>query len=187
MVWDSEVSDSDGVARESREREGGADETLMVGPRMRLNSLVHLVSMKMSFKCLTSWARRFALFSPLSISQANTRPLPPSFQKEGFAGQDSSNLKLYDLTERRTIDSDLVSKAISFMRRNFSTSTPFFLYHPMVHLHFPTLPHPDFEGRSGNGNFANSMMEMDYRVGQIVDEVEKLGIKENTVFIFASE
>jgi arylsulfatase len=54
-------------------------------------------------------------------------------------------------------------------------------------LHFPTLAHPDFAEKSGVGEFADSMMEMDYRVGELMDAVKALGIENNTLFIFASD
>jgi len=106
---------------------------------------------------------------------------------EGTAGTSSRNLEVYDLQARRHIDERLVERSIAFMRRHGESGTPFFLYLPLIHLHFPTLPHPDFAGRSGQGDFADSMMEMDFRVGQISAEVERLGIAENTLFIFCSD
>ncbi|WP_332608337.1 arylsulfatase [Achromobacter sp. ESBL13] len=106
---------------------------------------------------------------------------------EGRAGQPSSNVKLYDLDSRRGIDADLVQHAQAFMRDNARDGRPFFLYLPLVHLHFPTLPHPDFAGRTGAGDFADSMVEMDHRVGQIMDEADQLGLADNTVFIFCSD
>jgi arylsulfatase len=106
---------------------------------------------------------------------------------QGTRGHASDNVKVYDLDSRRQIDADLADKSIAFMRQNVAAARPFFLYFPMVHLHFPTLPHPDFAGRTNNGDFADAMVEMDHRVGQIVDEVERLGIADNTLFIFCSD
>ncbi|MFP5475223.1 MAG: arylsulfatase [Gammaproteobacteria bacterium] len=106
---------------------------------------------------------------------------------EGRAGEPSREVKLYDLEARRGIDADLVDRSCAFMQRHVAANRPFFLYLPLVHLHFPTLPHPDFAGSTGNGDFADSMAEMDHRVGQIVDEVERLGIADNTLFIFCSD
>ena len=58
---------------------------------------------------------------------------------------------------------------------------------PLTHLHYPTLPHRDFEGKTGAGDFADSMVEMDHRVGEILDAVDALGIRDNTVMIFGSD
>ncbi len=106
---------------------------------------------------------------------------------QGLRGQASESVKLYDLESRRGIDAELVERATQFMRREHAGGRPFFLYLPLVHLHFPTLPHRDFAGRTGAGDFADAMVEMDHRVGQIVDEVERIGIAEETLFIFCSD
>ncbi len=105
----------------------------------------------------------------------------------GVAGQPAENVAVYDLAKRRLIDSELTDKTIEFMRRQCAADQPFFAYVPLTHLHFPTLPHPDFAGRSGVGDFADSMLEMDHRVGQLLDAVEQLGIADDTLFIFASD
>ena len=106
---------------------------------------------------------------------------------EGLAGQPARNVADYDLAKRRLIDSELTERSIDFMRRHAESAKPFFLYVPLTHLHFPTLAHPDFAGRSGVGEFADSMMEMDHRVGQLLDAVDELGIRDDTLFIFASD
>jgi arylsulfatase len=106
---------------------------------------------------------------------------------EGFAGQLAKDVAVYDLAKRRIIDSELTDKTIDFMQRHKGGDKPFFAYVPLTHLHFPTLPHPDFAGQSAVGDFADSMMEMDHRVGQLLDAVDAMGIRDNTVFIFASD
>ncbi|NIM42456.1 MAG: sulfatase-like hydrolase/transferase [Hydrogenophaga sp.] len=106
---------------------------------------------------------------------------------EGVAGEPSRQVKVYDLDARRGIDAELVERSCRFMRRQVEAARPFFLYLPLVHLHFPTLPHPDFAGRTGHGDFADAMAEMDHRVGQVLDEVQRLGIADDTLFIFCSD
>lgn len=106
---------------------------------------------------------------------------------EGVAGEPSRNVKVYDLDARRGIDETLVDRSIAFMHRQQAQKRPFFLYLPLVHLHFPTLPHPDFAGRTGAGDFADSMVELDHRVGQVLDAIDTLGIADNTLLIFCSD
>lgn len=106
---------------------------------------------------------------------------------QGRAGQASGQVEEYNLDARRRIDHALVERALEFMRRNHQARRPFFLYLPLVHLHFPTLPHPDFAGRSRQGDFADSMMELDHRVGQVVDEIDRLGLADDTLLIFCSD
>jgi len=110
----------------------------------------------------------------------------PSIMR-GRSGEPSENVKVYDLEARRQIDADLVDMSIGFMKRHAEAGKPFFLYLPLVHLHFPTLPHPDFAGRTGAGDFADSMVEMDHRVGQVVRALDELGAADNTLLIFCSD
>ncbi|KAH7304702.1 alkaline-phosphatase-like protein [Stachybotrys elegans] len=106
---------------------------------------------------------------------------------KGKAGQESENVCVYDLDQRRSIDKTLVDCTKDWLSRKVAAQQPFFLYHPLVHLHFPTLPHEDFKGKTGQGDFADSMVEMDYRVGEILDHIDELGIRDNTIVIFASD
>ena len=112
-------------------------------------------------------------------------PLP--YVMEGVKGQPARNVHVYDLEARRRIDSDLTAKTIDFMTRQAKAKKPFFAYVPLTHLHYPTLPHRDFAGKTGAGDFADSMHEMDFRVGQILDAVDALGLRENTLFLFGSD
>ena len=73
------------------------------------------------------------------------------------------------------------------MRRQSAAKKPFFAYVPLTQLHYPTLPHRDFEGRTRAGDFADSMVEMDHRVGEVIDAIEALGIGEDTMLFFGSD
>jgi len=106
---------------------------------------------------------------------------------EGRKGEPARNVEIYDIEVRRRIDSELITRTNDFMRRQVKANQPFFAYVPLTQVHFPTLPHRDFAGKTGAGDFADSMVEMDYRVGQVIDEIAALGITENTLLIFGSD
>jgi arylsulfatase A-like enzyme len=106
---------------------------------------------------------------------------------EGVKGKPATNSHIYDLAARRRIDSELAARTVDFMTRQVRTAKPFFAYVPLTHLHYPTLPHPDFAGKTGAGDFADSMHEMDFRVGEILDAVDALGIRDDTLFVFGSD
>jgi arylsulfatase A-like enzyme len=93
-------------------------------------------------------------------------------------------VEVYDLEARRRIDAELTRRSCDFIQRS---KKPFFLYVPLTQLHFPTLPHRDFDGRTGAGEFADSMAEMDHRVGEILDQLERSGVADNTLFLFGSD
>jgi arylsulfatase len=110
----------------------------------------------------------------------------PPYVMEGIKGKPAEKKELYDLEMRRKIDAVLTERSCEFIKRN-ANKKPFFLYVPLTQLHFPTLPHREFEGASKHGDFADSLIEMDARVGQIIDAVDQNNLSENTIFIFASD
>ena len=75
----------------------------------------------------------------------------------------------------------------AFIEKNARDQKPFFADVPITQVHFPTLPHPDFKGRTGLGDFADAVVEMDFRMGELLDGIKKAGIEDNTIFIFASD
>lgn len=106
---------------------------------------------------------------------------------EGFKGRPAEKKEMYDLEMRRRIDGVLTEKSCDFIRRKVTANEPYFLYVPLTQLHFPTIPNRDFEGQSKKGDFADAMLELDARVGQIIDAVKATGTQDNTLFIFASD
>jgi len=102
-------------------------------------------------------------------------------------GEKPKELAVYDLTKRRIIDREITDKAIDFMQRKAREKQPFFVYIPYTQTHDPTEPHPDFKGKTGHGNFADVLAQTDAYVGELLANVDKLGLKENTIFIFTSD
>jgi len=102
-------------------------------------------------------------------------------------GEKPKELGVYNRAKRRTIDREITDKAIDFMARKAKEKKPFFVYIPYTQTHDPTEPHPDFKGRTGNGNFADVLAQMDAYVGELLATIDELGLKENTIFIFTSD
>ena len=113
--------------------------------------------------------------------------VPMPYVMEGRAGEPARSLHVYDLDARRRIDAELTERTIEFIGRQAKAKRRFFAYVPITQLHYPTLPHREFEGRTGAGDFADSMAEMDHRVGQLVDAIADLGLTDSTLFIFGSD
>ena len=109
------------------------------------------------------------------------------FIMEAESGQVPREVKPYDVPARREIDAELTEHVVDFMSRNVQENRPFFAYVPYTQVHLPTLPHPDFEGATGNGNFADVLTEIDARAGRVLDAIDELGIRENTIVIWMSE
>jgi arylsulfatase A-like enzyme len=105
----------------------------------------------------------------------------------GRKGEAPKNVKVYDLAERRVIDREITDKAKDFMSSQVKAGKPFFTYIPYTMVHLPVLPSPEFDGKTGNGYWADTLAQTDAYVGELLDMVDKLGVKDNTIFIFTSD
>ena len=118
----------------------------------------------------------------------NSHPFAqPEYIMEGKKGETPKKLRVYNTEERLKIDRDLTAKSIDLMQRQAKAKKPFFCFIPFTQPHMPTVPHPDKRGKTGNGDVADVLAQTDDYVGELMAEVEKLGIKENTIFIFTSD
>jgi len=111
---------------------------------------------------------------------------PPQIVK-AKAGETPQKVKEYNLDTRRTIDRELNEHAIEFMTAKAREKKPFFAFIPYTQPHLPVLPHPEFDGKTGNGDHADMLAEMDHNVGQILDTLDNLGIADNTIVIWTSD
>jgi arylsulfatase len=96
-------------------------------------------------------------------------------------------VKVFDLTTRRTLDREATDRAVRFVERSAEGRKPFFLFLALTQIHYPTLPHPEFAGKTGAGDIGDAIAEMDRNVGVVLDTVKRLGIEKNTIFIFAGD
>lgn len=126
-------------------------------------------------------------FSQFTSMKGFPKSQEAPFIWEGKVGQASRKVKPFDLKTRRTIDREAAEKGVNFIRKSAEVNKPFFLYYPMTQLHFPALPHPDKTGTTGAGDMGDAMADVDYNVGLILKEIERLGIEKNTIVIWCSD
>jgi arylsulfatase len=92
-----------------------------------------------------------------------------------------------NIDNRRTMEAQITKHAVDFIKRSAGAGKPFYAYVSFSLVHMPTLPNPEFAGKTGNGDWADCLAEMDYRTGQILDAIKDAGIEKNTIVIFASD
>ncbi len=110
-----------------------------------------------------------------------------TFVMEGKKGSVPKKVRPYRLDYRPLIDRDLTDRAIDFMNRQSASGKPFFVYLPYTATHFPTMPHPEFVGRSGKGPWGDLLMQLDSYVGELLNNIDDLGIREETIVIFTAD
>lgn len=96
------------------------------------------------------------------------------------AVDDLKKLRLHD-----EVDTTLTGKALEFIRNDHES--PFFLYLGLVATHTHVTPAAPFRGSSDAGQLGDYLHELDFHVGEIIGELERLGIRDNTLVVFASD
>ena len=84
----------------------------------------------------------------------------------------------------------LARKAKDYIRNHAATANqgkPFFLYLPLNSPHTPIAPAKEWQGKSGLGKYGDFVMETDWAVGEVLTELKKNGIADNTLVIFTSD
>jgi arylsulfatase len=113
--------------------------------------------------------------------------VPETYVMESRKRETPRKVRPYRLDYRPLIDRDLTDKALDFMERQAKAENPFFVYLPYTATHFPTMPHPDYDGRTGNGPWADLLLQIDDYTGELLDKIDELGITDNTIFIFTAD
>ncbi len=106
---------------------------------------------------------------------------------EGRKGQPTREVEVYDLTNRPEIDMEITRRTIDFIKRSAAAKQPFYAYVPYTLVHYPTLPSAEFKGKTGNGDWSDCLAQMDHNVGRLLDTIEELGLRDDTIFIFTSD
>ena len=78
-----------------------------------------------------------------------------------------------------------LAKAKEFIENN--KKQPFFLYYTLTEPHVPRMPSTIFKGKSNLGYRGDAILQMDWTVGEIMKQLESLGIAKNTLIIFSSD
>lgn len=64
---------------------------------------------------------------------------------------------------------------------------PFFLYYAPHIPHWPHVPAPQFQGKTGMGYYGDYVYQLDWAVGQIVQALERNNLRDATLVIFTSD
>jgi len=106
---------------------------------------------------------------------------------EQKAGGPATKVKVFDVESRRTLDREAALKGVDFMERSARAGRPFFLFYPITQVHFPTLAHPDFAGKTGAGDIGDAMADVDHNVGIILSALDRLGLARNTLVFWCTD
>jgi len=82
-----------------------------------------------------------------------------------------------------------VEKAsLDYLDKVAKTDKPFFMSINFMKVHQPSMPHPDYKHKSlSKSKYADSIVELDSRIGHIMDKLRELGLDKNTIVFYTTD
>jgi len=109
-----------------------------------------------------------------------------------LGANDSGAVTLYDNRQSIGIDRDMASltkrytdKGIEFLQAN--KDKPFLLYLAHTMAHSIVDASSKFKGKSKGGLYDDVIEELDYHTGRLLDAIDELGLRDNTLVIFTTD
>lgn len=93
------------------------------------------------------------------------------------------------LTKKRmeTIDEEFLGAAKDFIDRQHKVDKPFFVWFNSTRMHVFTHLKPESNGKTGKGIEADGMVEHDGHVGQLLKQLDDLGIAGDTIVLYTTD
>ncbi|WP_293401350.1 sulfatase-like hydrolase/transferase [Phenylobacterium sp.] len=91
------------------------------------------------------------------------------------------------LEVRRDCDREYLRRAADHIRRSAAAQTPFFVYFNHSLMHMPVIPRQEFKGCTRQGDWADSLLELDADFGALLDLLEELSLTDDTLVVFAGD
>jgi arylsulfatase len=88
-----------------------------------------------------------------------------------------------------TCDDEFVAAAKDFIKRQHDAGKPFFVWFNTTHMHAFTHTKPSSIGQAGRwqSTYHDTMIDHDKNVGQMLDQLDELGIAEDTFVMYSTD
>jgi arylsulfatase len=93
------------------------------------------------------------------------------------------------LTKKRmeTIDDETVAAAMGFIENAHKEGKPFYVWWNGTRMHFRTHVKKEMRGISGQDEYGDGMVEHDMHVGMLLQQLDDLGIADNTIVHYSTD
>lgn len=118
-------------------------------------------------------------------SDKDNTEVDPQFGKVGK--QVIENTGPLDTKRMETVDEEFLSAAKDFINRKTKDGTPWFCYFNTTRMHVWTHLKPSSKGKTGLGVYPDGMVELDGYIGELLKQLDDLGVSDNTVVIFTTD
>lgn len=89
------------------------------------------------------------------------------------------------LWKDENIADSITAHALTFIERH--KDEPFFMYFATNDVHVPRFPHERFRGKNKMGLRGDAIAQFDWSVGQLLDQLDRLGLSDNTLILLSSD
>ncbi len=86
-----------------------------------------------------------------------------------------------------TVDEEFLAAAKGFIDTQAKASKPFFVWFNSTRMHVFTHLKPESMGKTGKGIHADGMVEHDGHVGQLLQQLDDLGIADDTIVVYTTD
>ena len=93
------------------------------------------------------------------------------FEWSGVAGQPAVKGEVITLDNLDEFDMRQTDSAVEYIKKHANDDKPFFMDVNFMKLHQPTRPAKQFVGKTHLGNYSDSVLELDYNIGRIMDTI----------------
>ena len=114
-------------------------------------------------------------FGPLGANDNGTVHFHENNKKAGSSKDMGGLTKLY------------TDKAITYLKETREKDKPFALYVAHTMMHTIVDASPAFRGKSAGGLYGDVVEEFDHETGRLLDALDELGLRENTLVIYTSD
>lgn len=90
-------------------------------------------------------------------------------------------------TDRTLLTPRYTTEAVEFLEAKRPEEKPFFLYLAFSYPHDPACASERFRGKTGFGDYGDSVAEIDWSVGEVMSALERKGLASNTLVCFTSD
>ena len=132
----------------------------------------------------------FAKFGPRGVlrSFATDTDDPTDDPRWGRVGkQRIENTGPLTVKRQETVDEEFLGSAMSFIEKNAKAHKPFLCWFNSTRMHIYTHLKPASDGKTGLGIEADGVVEHDGMVGQLLKQLDDLGIADNTIVLYTTD
>ena len=112
---------------------------------------------------------------------------PVAYMYEARKGEEVKRTGQLTMAVKRDADLEYMNRSKRFIKGSVDAGKPFFLYFNHTLMHLPTTPRKEFQGKSGHGERADCMMQLDHDFQTLLDFLKEQEVDGNTIVVFSGD